>query len=389
MGAPTLSFHLRPHVIFSFVRRYSRTVGDSCSSSATTRSIRAAAGRGGTIPTRASSFTGQRNTLQSFSTWAGLKTAATTPISNNSRRRDKSSWAAPHKQPQQSRRVVSPSLRQRRPLVNGEAIAFHIRDYEPRQEYYPDPLLPPNNAETKTRQINYESDLKVILDMDECLLHSIFLSSSSQHHLAHQVLPRTATTNTSHSVDTLRVVLPDNFDEVVQVQLRPGVLDFLDKVTQRFETHIFTAAVDVYAQPVLDQLDPHGRLAGRWYRESCTLDPEHGAYVKALGRILRDEDCLSRVVLVDNNPLSFLANPENGILVSSFYNDPTDTTLKAVWELLEELDGAPDVRPILTKKFDLPRALENLVEHKRVRGRWATNATTTTTTTHNTRPSKQ
>ena len=39
---------------------------------------------------------------------------------------------------------------------------------------------------------------------------------------------------------------------------------------------------------------------------------------------------LSRTVLVDNNPISFHAQPENGILVRSFYDDPRDKVLGGV-----------------------------------------------------------
>jgi CTD small phosphatase-like protein 2 len=63
---------------------------------------------------------------------------------------------------------------------------------------------------------------------------------------------------------------------------------------------------------------------------------------------------------VDNNPLSFLANPENGILVNNFYNDPDDTTLFAVLDLLDELDQAQDVRPLLEERFSLKQALEEV-----------------------------
>ena len=69
-----------------------------------------------------------------------------------------------------------------------------------------------------------------------------------------------------------------------------------------------------------------------------------------------------RVVLVDNNPLSFLPNPSNGILVSSFYDDPKDDTLEAVMELLHELDESDDVRPILDDRFGLKDALDDVVK---------------------------
>jgi TFIIF-interacting CTD phosphatase-like protein len=73
--------------------------------------------------------------------------------------------------------------------------------------------------------------------------------------------------------------------------------------------------------------------------------------------------------LVDNNPLSFLHQPENGILVSNFYNDATDTTLESVYQLLHELDESQaDVRPVLEEKFGLATALAELTGGMTVSG---------------------
>ena len=134
-------------------------------------------------------------------------------------------------------------------------------------------------------------------------------------------------------------------------------------------------------------LDPNGEMfRGRFYREHCIFDPEMGVYAKDLRDVLRTrrmlidaaaassdgggggEECGSeecderRVVLVDNNPLSFLPNPSNGILVSSFYDDPKDDTLEAVMELLYELDESDDVRPILDDRFGLKDALDDVAK---------------------------
>jgi CTD small phosphatase-like protein 2 len=168
-------------------------------------------------------------------------------------------------------------------------------------------------------------------------------------------------------VDTFNITLPDG--EMVRVHERPHLHDFLREVSSKYETHIFTAAMEVYAKPVLKMLDPHGEIFTHcWYRESCQLDSNVGAYVKNLG-FCWDEPQLKRTVLVDNNPLSFLANPENGILVSSFYNDHKDTTLPAVMNLLHELDGHADVRPILDERFRLRQALDELSRGRPFEGR--------------------
>jgi hypothetical protein len=53
-----------------------------------------------------------------------------------------------------------------------------------------------------------------------------------------------------------------------------------------------------------------------------------------------------------------MAQPENGILVSNFYDDSDDESLPAVYKLLEEIDELNDVRPKLDNKFGLRIALE-------------------------------
>jgi Dullard-like phosphatase family protein len=147
---------------------------------------------------------------------------------------------------------------------------------------------------------------------------------------AHQIQ---GTEALGHSqVDTFDISLPDGL--IVRVHQRPGLLEFLQQVSQKYETHIFTAAKEVYAKPLLKVLDPHGTIFTHcWYRESCSLDVYMGAYVKNLN--VGWGDHLKRTVLVDNSPTSFLANPSNGILVSNFYNDDRDMTLPAVTQKME------------------------------------------------------
>lgn len=260
--------------------------------------------------------------------------------------------------------------------------------------------------------------------MDECLIHSQFLSDrcvdkyrqvedrpTSQSSLStsqqqrqqygHQEADSLLFTNAG--CDSFRIHLPDG--DLVNVNKRPNLDIFLREITSKFETYIFTAAVEVYASPVLNQLDPTGNMfRGRFYREHCRFDPDLGVYAKDVCDVLRmrqkmrlyhDEDVgegygmdgygydeaaydernmssvyenhrtscdARRVVLVDNNPLSFLPNPSNGILVSSFYDDPKDDTLEAVMELLHELDESDDVRPILDDRFGLREALDDVTK---------------------------
>lgn len=301
----------------------------------------------------------------------------------------------------------------------------------------------PHDSLSSSPDSYYDSDLIVVLDMDECLIHCQYLNSSTEASLySHQLMMRNRhhqkikqqTNAPSFSSDDdddddytpdnknhdFRVVLPDAHGTGVHVHVRPGLIDFLSAVTRRYETHIYTAALPIIANPILNALSikvlQHQQaqnngaasnqqahqepvFAGRWYREHCTYDPAAKAYVKDLFKLSRlmllqenkemeeqndrhleyyndsrnsnNRDggsttttaaaeatttaalLLKRTVLVDNNPLSFLKNPENGILVNSYYTDATDTTLRAVRTILDELDAVPDVRPILTRQWHL------------------------------------
>lgn len=269
-----------------------------------------------------------------------------------------STWVAPSKR---SRRFSSVNP-DHRPIVNGKSVAFHVNDLQNQNQF---PTTNTNTNTTKSQKTtntvkplrDYDSDLVVVLDMDECLIHSQFLQGPGAKY-AHQVKRTDGSSLDSSSVDTFHIRLPDG--ENVRVHERPYLHEFLEKVSEKYETHVFTAAMEVYAKPVLQVLDPHGKIFTHcWYRDSCTLDAGLGAYVKKLD-FQWGGDKLKRTVLVDNNPLSFLANPENGILVSSFYNDAKDTTLPAVLDLLEDLDAKEDVRPLLDARFGLRKALDEL-----------------------------
>jgi len=262
-----------------------------------------------------------------------------------------------------------------------------------------------DGSSSSSTKKTFASDLVVVLDMDECLIHSQFLPNEStvdgdvdeyrQYEAGRSTGASSSSTSTS-SCEFFYIELPDNGD-LVKVNKRPFLQEFLAEITTKFETHVFTAAMEIYANPVLDVLDPmNNMLQQRFYRESCIVDEEMGVYVKDLEVILGQENGPKgrrsapsysnqqqqqqqqpttsssssssldkifnerRVVLVDNNPLSFLANPSNGILVSNFYDDPHDETLPAVLDLLHQLDQEEDVRPTLDNMFGLKEALGEL-----------------------------
>lgn len=288
--------------------------------------------------------------------------------------RCRSTWVAPN-----HRGSRDDLPKRRRPAANGESAAFRVNEFHQEtraSRSSPPPPPPPSSSLASdaappppTTTAEYESDMVVVLDLDECLIHSQFSARdpAGAHRYAHQVRRDGGgwrREGGGGAVEAFEISLPGG--ERARVHERPHLREFLASVGARYETHLFTAAAEVYATPIVRRLDPRGTIfADLWYRDSCVLDPSLGAYVKDLEKLAPSRgggggDRMKRTVLIDNNPLSFLANPENGILVSSFFDDPDDRTLLAVEELLRDLECEEDVRPVLDARFGLRDSFRKL-----------------------------
>jgi Dullard-like phosphatase family protein len=189
--------------------------------------------------------------------------------------------------------------------------------------------------------------LTVVLDMDETLLHSEFTSADNNYRQYEE--RQTAQRDPDF---TLRINTEDGGEEIVHVHKRRGVENFLEQCALHFETILFTAALPIYAAPVLDRIDPNNLLRARLYRDA-TISFEGENFVKDVGRLGRD---LGRIVIVDNNPHAMLPQPDNAFPVISFY-DEDDNELDKVLETLLEIKDLQDVRPYMRKRFKFRQQL--------------------------------
>lgn len=146
---------------------------------------------------------------------------------------------------------------------------------------------------------------------------------------------------------------------LVKVHKRPGLELFLEEASSFCTLAVFTAGTEDYGKAMLDQLDPCGRMSLRLYRGSCSMTD--GLFLKDLNKLdeMQPGFRLSRTVLIDNSPVSMLLQPDNAILVSSFYTDRSDNALFKLLPILRELHSMDDVRPYLVKEFALRAALEH------------------------------
>lgn len=140
----------------------------------------------------------------------------------------------------------------------------------------------------------------------------------------------------------------------VNCRKRPGLDEFLEYIKNRFEVVVFTASQRVYADKLLDILDPeHEIIHHRLFREECTN--VEGNYLKDLTVLGRD---LQHTVIIDNSPQAFAFQLDNGIPILSWFENKADRELFKVIPLLELVTEAEDVRPLLRSKFQLYRRVE-------------------------------
>lgn len=143
---------------------------------------------------------------------------------------------------------------------------------------------------------------------------------------------------------------PEKYDFIVRpvidghrvefyVLKRPFMDEFLDFLSDKFEVVVFTAGLKEYASLVLDRIDRKGLISHRLYRDSCK--EVDGMFVKDLSDKGRD---MKRVVIVDDNPNSYLFQPENAIPIRPFTDDLADGELKKLIEFLGGCNEVEDMR---------------------------------------------
>ncbi|KAL8797363.1 MAG: hypothetical protein Q9195_000518 [Heterodermia aff. obscurata] len=218
------------------------------------------------------------------------------------------------------------------------ASSLRITKY-PRAPAPPRPLVPrrqPSYSLFTNQTSSTLAQKTLVIDLDETLIHS--LAKGGRMSSGHMVEVKL-----SSAVGFGGTTLGAQHPILYYVHKRPHCDDFLRKVCKWYNLVVFTASVQEYADPVIDWLEQERKyFSGRYYRQHCTF--RNGAYIKDLSSVEPD---LSKVMILDNSPLSYVFHEDNAIPIEGWINDPTDNDLLHLIPLLEALQYVTDVRALL------------------------------------------
>ena len=185
------------------------------------------------------------------------------------------------------------------------------------------PKLPPQNI------IQYKKKKKtLILDLDETLVHSSM-----------NPFPKCAD-----------ITLPINFmgrNIFIYVLKRPFLEKFLEEMNLIYDIIIFTASLPEYSEPLLDIIDKNKVIKLRLNRSHCRH--YQNIYIKDLKVINRN---LKDMIIIDNNPESYLMNKENAIPILTWEDDINDNELIKLIPVLKYLANVDDVRNVINQIVD-------------------------------------
>jgi Dullard-like phosphatase family protein len=160
--------------------------------------------------------------------------------------------------------------------------------------------------------------------------------------------------------ETLICVKRDNYNDIklnknnlIALIIRPGLIDFLQKMKKLYELILFSSGTSEYVTPIVKNIEKKEKFFEYiLYRQHLTFD-ENGNFFKNLNLLNRNA---KNILIVDDNYKNFKYHKLNGICIKPFYGDSYNdkNTLKILGNLLYKIrcdaDITGDIRISLNKE---------------------------------------
>ena len=188
--------------------------------------------------------------------------------------------------------------------------------------------LIPTPLNEKNLNINKGQKKTLVLDLDETLVHSSMTPFQNKDN----------------------IVLTINYEGknyTIYVIKRPFLDKFLNEVSIFYDVIIFTASIGQYSELLLKFIDQNRVVKNVLNRDYCNY--YEGCYFKNL-RIFNRH--YKDIIIIDNNPISYALNKDNGIPIESWFDDPNDTELLKLLPFLKFLSKVNDVRPFINSAIN-------------------------------------
>ena len=133
------------------------------------------------------------------------------------------------------------------------------------------------------------------------------------------------------------------------IYYRPFLKEFLEYVSQKWEIGIFTASKSIYANAILQKIDPESKFINfRLFKKNCYRDTKN-RLIKDL-KILKNRD-LKDIILVDNSINAAIYNLNNCVPIIPYYGDKNDHHLISLANYLDKIYQHDDLRYVNKKYF--------------------------------------
>jgi TFIIF-interacting CTD phosphatase-like protein len=176
----------------------------------------------------------------------------------------------------------------------------------------------------KQQIMNSRSDILLILDLDETLIHA--------------------------TEERLNVKEDFSFDQYL-VYKRPELDSFLHQVNDHFKIAIWSSAGDEYVAEIVKKIKPDDlEFEFVWARSRCThrRDFELDLYYweKRLDKLKKKGFLLEKILIVDDSPEKARNNFGNAIYIKAFTGDPSDNELASLYTYLLKIKDVSNVRKL-------------------------------------------